>query len=36
MQILPIFLVVVTMACGAAASVAISLAPAYADDSGGY
>jgi len=37
MQYLLILLVVVTMACGAAASVTISLAPAYADDSGkGY
>ena len=37
MQYLLILLVVITMACGAAASVTISLAPAYADDSGkGY
>jgi hypothetical protein len=36
-QYLLILLVAVTMACGAAASVTISLAPAYADDSGkGY
>jgi len=33
MQNLLILLVVLTMACGAAASVTISLAPAYADDS---
>jgi hypothetical protein len=33
MQSLLILLVVVTMACGAATSVTISLAPAYADDS---
>jgi hypothetical protein len=37
MQYLLILLVAVTVACGAAASVTISLAPAYADDSGkGY
>ncbi len=37
MQYLLILLMVITMACGAAASVTISLAPAYADDSGkGY
>jgi hypothetical protein len=36
MQNLLIVLVVLTMACGAAASVTIALAPAYADDSGGY
>jgi hypothetical protein len=37
MQNLLIVLVVLTMACGAAASVTTSLAPAYADDSGkGY
>jgi hypothetical protein len=37
MQNLLILLVVLTMACGAAASVTVSLAPAYADDSGkGY
>ncbi len=36
-QYLLILLVVITMACGAAASVTISFAPAYADDSGkGY
>jgi hypothetical protein len=36
-QYLLILLVVITMACGAAASVTISLVPAYADDSGkGY
>ena len=34
MQSLLILLVLVTMAFGAAASVTISLAPAYADDSG--
>jgi len=33
MQYLLILLVVITMACGAAASVTISLVPAYADDS---
>jgi hypothetical protein len=37
MQYLLILMVAITMACGAAASVTISLAPAYADDSGkGY
>ena len=37
MQYLLILLVVITVACGAAASVTVSLAPAYADDSGkGY
>jgi hypothetical protein len=37
MQYLLILLVAITMACGAAASVTISFAPAYADDSGkGY
>jgi len=37
MQYLLILLVVITMACGAAASVTIALAPAYADASGkGY
>jgi hypothetical protein len=37
MQYLLILLVVTTMAGGAAATVTISLAPAYADDSGkGY
>jgi hypothetical protein len=37
MQYLLILLVVITMACGAAASVTISLAPAYGDNSGkGY
>ena len=36
-QYLLILLVAITMACGAAASVTISLGPAYADDSGkGY
>ena len=36
-QYLLVLLVVITMASGAAASVTISLAPAYADDSGkGY
>jgi len=33
MQYLLILLVAITMACGAAASVTISLAPAYADNS---
>jgi hypothetical protein len=37
MQYLLIILVAVTMACGAAASVTISLAPAYVSDNGeGY
>ena len=37
MQYLLILLVVLTMACGAAAAVTIALAPAYADNSGkGY
>jgi hypothetical protein len=37
MQYLLILLVAITMACGAAATVTISLAPAYAGDSGkGY
>jgi hypothetical protein len=37
MQYLLILLVVLTVACGAAAGVTIALAPAYADDSGkGY
>jgi hypothetical protein len=37
MQYLLILLVVLTMACGAAASVTIAFVPAYADDSGkGY
>jgi hypothetical protein len=36
MQNVLILLVLLTMACGTAASVTISLAPAYADDSGGY
>jgi hypothetical protein len=37
MQYLLILLVVITMACGAAASVTISLAPVYGDNSGkGY
>jgi hypothetical protein len=37
MQYLLILLVAITMACGAAASVTISFAPAYAGDSGkGY
>ena len=37
MQYLLILLVVLTMACGAAATVTIALAPAYADNSGkGY
>jgi hypothetical protein len=37
MQYLLILLVAVTMACGAAASVTISLAPAYVADNGeGY
>jgi hypothetical protein len=37
MQYLLILMLAITMACGVAASVTISLAPAYADDSGkGY
>jgi hypothetical protein len=37
MQYLLILLVVLTMACGAAAGVTIALVPAYADNSGkGY
>jgi hypothetical protein len=37
MQYLLILLVVLTIACGAAAGVTIALAPAYADNSGkGY
>ena len=37
MQYLLILMLAITMACGAAAGVTISLAPAYADDSGkGY
>jgi hypothetical protein len=37
MRSLLVLLVVLTMACGAAASVTISLAPAYAGDAGkGY
>ena len=37
MQYLLILLVALTMACGAAATVTIALAPAYADNSGkGY
>jgi hypothetical protein len=37
MRSLLVLLVALTMACGAAASLTISLAPAYADDSGkGY
>jgi hypothetical protein len=37
MRYVLVLLVAVTMACGAAAGVTISLAPAYADDNGeGY
>jgi hypothetical protein len=36
MQRLLVLLVLLTMACGAAASVTISLAPAYADGGKGY